>query len=111
MLTAVEEQGANAVHGAEGEAFNAGETIIHHIANTAEHPVIHLPKIMVIDFSISKHVVMLWLVALIIFGLITWIVRRYLKQGPVPTGFGNALEFIVMWIRDTIVEPNVGKNG
>jgi len=110
MLTAVEEQGAGAGHGAaEGEAFNAGETIIHHIANTAEHPVIHLPKLMGIDFSISKHVVMLWLVALIVFGLITWIVRRYLKQGPVPSGLGNALEFIVVWMRDSIVEPNVGK--
>ena len=107
MLTAAEEHGAG--HGAEGEAFNAGETIIHHIANTAEHPVIHLPKIMGIDFSISKHVVMLWLVALIVFGLITWIVRRSLKQGPVPTGLGNALEFVVLWVRDTIVEPNVGK--
>lgn len=107
MLTAVEEQGAG--HGAESEAFNAGETIIHHIANTVEHPVIHLPKVMGIDFSISKHVVMLWLVALVVFGLITWIVRRSLKQGPVPTGFGNALEFVVLWVRDSIVEPNVGK--
>jgi F-type H+-transporting ATPase subunit a len=110
MLTAVQEQAANAVHGtAENEAFNAGETIIHHIANTVEHPVIHLPKVMGIDFSISKHVVMLWLVALIVFALVTWVVRRYLKQGPVPSGLGNALEFVVVAVRDLIVEPNVGK--
>jgi F-type H+-transporting ATPase subunit a len=110
MLTAVAEQGAGAGHGAaENEAFNAGETIIHHIANTAGHPVIHLPKVMGIDFSISKHVVMLWLVALIVFGLITWVVRRYLKQGPVPSGIGNALELVVEYARDSIVEPNVGK--
>jgi F-type H+-transporting ATPase subunit a len=110
MLTAVQEQAANAVHGtAENEAFNAGETIIHHIANTVEHPVIHLPKVMGIDFSISKHVVMLWLVALIVFTLITWVVRRYLKQGSVPSGLGNALEFAVVAVRDLIVEPNVGK--
>ncbi len=108
MLTAVAEQSAG--HGAaEGEAFNAGETIIHHIANTVEHPVIHLPKVFGIDFSITKHVVMLWLVALVVFGLITWIVRRSIKKGPVPTGPGNALEFVVLWVRDTIVEPNVGK--
>jgi F-type H+-transporting ATPase subunit a len=110
MLTAVQEQAANAVNGAaEDEAFNAGETIIHHIANTVEHPVIHLPKVMGIDFSISKHVVMLWLVALIVFALVTWVVRRYLKQGPVPSGLGNALEFVVVAVRDLIVEPNVGK--
>ena len=118
MLAAVQEHGADVVnaaagHGAaENEAFNAGETIIHHIANTAGHPVIHLPKVLGIDFSISKHVVMLWLVASIVFGLITWIVRRYLKHAerdPVPLGSENALEFAVVWVRDSIVEPNVGK--
>jgi len=95
-------------HG-ESEAFNAGETIIHHIANNAEHPVIHLPKVFGIDFSITKHVFMLWFVAFIVFVLITWIVRRYLKQGPVPKGAGNALELVVEFVRDTIVKPNVGE--
>jgi F-type H+-transporting ATPase subunit a len=92
----------------EREGFQAGETIIHHIANTAQNPVIHLPKVFGIDFSISKHVIMLWLVALLVFLLITWIVRRNLKRGPVPTGLGNGLEFLVEYIRDSIVEPNVG---
>jgi len=91
------------------EGFNAGETILHHITNTVDHPIIHLPKVFGIDFSITKHVFMLWFVAFIVFILITWIVRRYLKQGPVPTGAGNALEFVVMAIRDSIVKPNVGE--
>ena len=109
LLAAVQDHGAAAGHAAsEGEAFNAGETIIHHIANNAEHPIIHLPKILGIDFSISKHVFMLWLVALLIFTVITWIVRRYLKQGPVPSGMGNGLEAIVEYVRDSIVQPNVG---
>jgi F-type H+-transporting ATPase subunit a len=107
MSAAVQEHGAAAEHGAS-EGFNAGETIIHHIANNTEHPVIHLPKVFGIDFSITKHVFMLWLVAFIVFVLITWIVRRYLKRGPVPSGAGNALEFIVHWVRDSIVQPNVG---
>jgi F-type H+-transporting ATPase subunit a len=109
LLAAVQDHGAAAAHAAsEGEAFNAGETIIHHIANNAGHPIIHLPKILGIDFSISKHVFMLWLVALLVFAVITWIVRRYLKQGPVPSGMGNMLEAVVEWIRDSIVQPNVG---
>jgi F-type H+-transporting ATPase subunit a len=92
----------------EAEPFNAGETILHHIANNSGHPIIPLPKIFGIDFSITKHVFMLWFVALLVFVLITWVVRRYRKQGPVPSGLGNALETVVEYIRDSIVQPNVG---
>jgi F-type H+-transporting ATPase subunit a len=110
LLAAVEQQGAAVGHVAtENEAYDAGETILHHIANTAAHPVIHLPKVFGIDFSISKHVFMVWFVAFLVFVLITWIVRRYLKQGPVPSGLGHGLEFVVEYVRDSIVEPNVGK--
>lgn len=109
LLAAVQNHGAAAGHAAgESEAFNAGETIIHHIANNAEHPIIHLPRIFGIDFSVTKHVFMLWLVALLVFVGITWIVRRYLKRGPVPSGAGNALEAVVEYVRDSIVRPNVG---
>ena len=52
---------------------------------------------------------MLWIVALIAFVLITWIIRRYLKQGPVPSGLGNGLEAVVEFVRDSIVLPNVGE--
>jgi F-type H+-transporting ATPase subunit a len=94
---------------AEAEPFNAGETIIHHVANNTENPIIRLPKIFGIDFSITKHVFMLWLVAILVFVIIAWIVRRYRKQGPVPSGLGNALEAVVEFIRDSIVLPNVGE--
>jgi F-type H+-transporting ATPase subunit a len=99
---------AAAGHGAgESEPFNAGETIMHHIANS-KHAIISLPKIGPIDLSITKHVLMLWLVAFLVFVLITWIVRRYKKQGPLPSGMGNGLEAVVEYIRDSIVLPNVG---
>jgi F-type H+-transporting ATPase subunit a len=106
-------------HGAEkaadhaAGAFNAGETIIGHVANSSlDHPLIHLPPIAGIDFSVTKHVFMLWLVAAIVFFLVTWTVRRYLaaeQQQPVPRGFGNALEAVVEFIRDAIALPNVGQ--
>ena len=94
-------------HGAE-HAFDAGETIIGHIAN-GEHPVLPLPAIAGIDFSISKHVFMLLLVATTLFFLITLVVRRYLRQDQmIPSGFMNGLEFVVEFVRDAIVLPNVG---
>src|SRR6185503_12806588 len=52
----------------------------------------------------------LWLVAGLVFTIVTWTVRRYLKQDRlVPTGFMGAVEAMVEFIRDSIVLPNVGK--
>src|SRR5215213_3984912 len=102
-----------AEHAAEkaAEGFNAGEVIIGHVANSPlDHPLIHLPKIMGIDFSVTKHVLMLWLVAATVFVVVTWVVRRYLKQDRlIPSGAMNGLEAIVEFVRDEIVQPNVGR--
>jgi F-type H+-transporting ATPase subunit a len=91
--------------------FNPGEVIIEHVANTSlDHPLIHLPKIAGIDFSVTKHVLMVWVVAAIVFVVVTLAVRRYLRQDRhIPSGFMNGLEFIVLYVRDNIAEPNVGK--
>jgi F-type H+-transporting ATPase subunit a len=91
--------------------FDAGETIIHHVSNSSINaPLIHLPKILGIDFSVTKHVLMLWLVAAFVFVVVTVTIRRYLKQDRlVPSGFMNALEALVEFIRDTIGLPNFGK--
>ena len=105
-------EAAQAVEAAPG-TFNAGETIIGHVANSShEHPLIHLPTVMGIDFSVTKHVLMLWLVAALLFVVITSLVRRYVKLGPdrlVPRGATTALEITVEFVRDAIVLPNVGR--
>jgi F-type H+-transporting ATPase subunit a len=92
------------------QGFNAGETIIEHVSNSGhDHPLIALRRILGIDFSVTKHVFMLWLVAAFVFFVVTLTVRRYLKQDRlIPSGFMNALEAIVEYIRDSIVRPNVG---
>ena len=92
------------------EGFDAGEMIIGHVANSSfEHPILRLPPLFGIDFSVTKHVFMLLLVATAVFLAITLAVRRYLRQERlVPGGFMNALEFVVEFIRDSIVRPNVG---
>jgi F-type H+-transporting ATPase subunit a len=105
-----QEHAAAAVEGHAGK-FDAGETIIHHVANSSiNEPLVHLPKILGIDFSVTKHVLMLWLVAAALFVVVTWAVRRYLKQDRlIPSGFMNGLEMVVEFVRDEIVQPNVGK--
>src|SRR5687768_13110235 len=105
----VEEHAAEAA-GAAAEGFNAGEVIIEHVANSGlDHPLIHLPTIAGIDFSVTKHVFMLWVVAALVFTVVTFSVRRYLRQDRlVPSGFMNALESMVEFIRDSVVQPAVG---
>jgi F-type H+-transporting ATPase subunit a len=106
----VVESAAGAVSEA-AEKFNAGEVIIEHVSNSSiDHPLIHLPTLFGIDFSVTKHVFMLWVVAALVFVVVTATVRRYLRQDRlVPSGFMNALEIVVEFVRDGIVEPNVGR--
>jgi F-type H+-transporting ATPase subunit a len=90
--------------------FDPGETIIEHVANSPlDHPLVHLPPVFGIDLSVTKHVLMLWLVAAVLFVVVTWTVRRYLRQSAeAPSGFMNALEYVVEFVRDGIARPNVG---
>src|SRR5262249_60408355 len=91
--------------------FNAGEVIMHHVANSPiDEPLIHLPKIAGIDFSVTKHVFMLWFVAVIVFVVVTWAGRRDLKQERlIPSGVMNALEAGGEVVRDDIGPPHVGR--
>jgi len=90
--------------------FNAGETILEHVSNSSiDQPLIHLSKVFGIDLSVTKHVLMLWIVAAIVFGFITWAVRKFLRQErPVPDAFMALIEIVVEFVRDDIVQPNVG---
>jgi F-type H+-transporting ATPase subunit a len=110
MVQEIAHQAEHTATEAQAEAFNAGKTIIEHVSNAKDHPILHLPTIMGIDFSVTKHVMMLWLVAGFVFLLVTVAVRRYLRQDRlVPSGFMNSLEAVVEFIRDSIVAPNVGR--
>ena len=101
---------AHAAEAAVEGGFNAGETIIEHVANSPiDHPLIHLPTLLGVDMSVTKHVLMLWIVATILFVAVTLVVRRYLRQERlVPGRTMMALETVVEFTRDTIVQPNVG---
>jgi F-type H+-transporting ATPase subunit a len=97
--------------GAAQGKFNAADTIIGHVANTGlDHPILHIGTFYGINFDVTKHVFMVWVVAAFVFVTVTMMVRRYLAQSRlVPTGGMNALEAGVEFVRDSIVLPNVGK--
>jgi len=100
-------------HGA-GEVFNVSELIMHHISNSHEIEIpftsvsIPLPQIHVagIDLSITKHVVMLWIASIALFGIARLGARR--ASDAVPTGWRNAFEVLIKYLRDEIVRRAIG---
>ena len=105
-------QAAGEAGHAASETFDAGATIIGHIANSPiDHPLIAIPPIFGINFSVTKHVLMLWVAAAFLLIVVTTAVRRYVRQGQMaPSGpVMGLIEYVIVRIRDEIVAPNVGK--
>jgi F-type H+-transporting ATPase subunit a len=105
------EHAADAGHAA-AETFDAGATILGHVANSPlDHPLVPLPPVFGIDMSITKHVLMLWVAAVFLLVVVTAAVRRYARDGQmVPKGpVMGLIEYVAVRIRDEIVAPNVGK--
>ena len=100
-----------------GKEEDIGEYIIHHVQNSSEWNFfglhIHLPQFepvnilgLTVDFSITNHVVMIWLAGiflLLLFGL------SFRKRKMVPTGLAALLEMLVLFIRDDIAIANMGE--
>lgn len=95
---------------------NIGHWIINHITNSNEWHIpwlhLHLPLFkpfqflgITIDLSISNHLVMLWIAAVIILLLF----RSVKTKNQVQTGLGMFLETIVVFVRDEIAIANMGK--
>jgi F-type H+-transporting ATPase subunit a len=60
--------------------------------------------------SITKHVVFLWLAAILLITVVSMVARRN-SRGGVPHGFGNLVEVFITFVRDDIVIPNMGTAG
>ncbi len=63
----------------------------------------------VYDFSITKNVLMLFIVAALILFVFISVARGFKKNaGNAPTGIQSFFEPIIIYIRDEIVKPNIG---
>ena len=102
--------GSSGDHEAVSVMERVGDNIIHHVSNSAiEHPILHLPHLYNIDMSVTKHVLMLWIVAVSVGLFVIIPVQKFVKQNKlIPSGLMNFIEIIVTFVRDTIVKPNVG---
>jgi F-type H+-transporting ATPase subunit a len=62
-----------------------------------------------LDFSITKSVFTLMVVALLMFWLFTSLAKSFSKNGGISAGAGRLFEPLVLYIRDEIAIPNIGE--
>jgi len=103
---------ANTNNSGQSVLEQVGPNIIHHVSNSdINHPIIQLPKVFGIDFSVTKHVFMLWIVAIIVSAVIVLPLRSYLVSGGKrKSRWVTLIEYIVEFVKDSISRPNVGQN-
>jgi F-type H+-transporting ATPase subunit a len=90
-----------------GGSDGLGQQIIEHVSNGPVIVPLHAGPI---DLSITKHVVMLWVTALLVGTMFIWYARRAGKaRDGVPSGrFATMVDFFVETIHNQIVLPNIG---
>ena len=115
---------ANGLHTMMSSAFHHGEEVVESkggyyklfhekiyktdasgTINLDEHQ--HATNEKVMDFSITKTVLMVVVTALLMIFIFGGIARSY-KNSLVPTGAGKILEPLILFIRDDIAKPNIG---
>ncbi|TNJ39578.1 F0F1 ATP synthase subunit A [Chlorobaculum thiosulfatiphilum] len=102
---------------AEGGEEKPGDLIMHHILDNhtfAFEPFgeVHLPRIEVAgyDISITKHVVMIWLAAilLVVIASAAGASVRKMSANQAPKGVANVFESLVDFISNDVAKPNIG---
>jgi len=125
LAAVVQEHGQEAAaHGAEAAGHgeeDIGTTLMHHLTDAPELElpwgVVHLPHFeplqlgpLTLDLSPTKHVVFLFLAAIVctvVFVTLGRIARK--KTGEdAPSGFANAMEAMVLYFRDEVARRNIG---
>jgi len=104
---------ADTLHQAKGDV--GSDWIMHHILDSHElefapFGAIPLPHLSLFgfDISITKHVVFLWIVAILL--LISFkIAANAYKKSRIPHGFTNFIEILIVFVRDEIAKPTIGK--
>lgn len=90
--------------------------ILHHVLDGREIELpflgyLHIPQIpqvFGIDITPTKHVVFMWIAAILVFITFYAIGKRY-KTSLVPKRLTNFFEVLIVFVRDEIAEPTIGK--
>lgn len=85
--------------------FKIDEYVMHHVTNSHEWKIPFLPAIQLPPFlSLHALMIVIWTVVLLMLFLVV-----YKRNQRVPTGWTNALEAFVQFIRDDIAIPSLGE--
>ena len=69
-----------------------------------------IPKILGIDLSITKHVILIWVVSALVITLGILGTSRYRNnKNALPSKFSSLFEILIEFIRNNIIIPNIGK--
>ncbi len=100
---------------AHSNSNSSSDWIMHHVMDGnyldfSPFGKIYLPQIELfgIDISITRHVIVMWLGAILI-ALIFFNVAKSYKKSLVPKGSTNFWEVFIIFVRDEIAKPTIGK--
>lgn len=96
-------------------ADSGSDWIMHHIMDGnyldfSPFGKIYLPQFELfgIDISITRHVVFMWLGALLLFLVFLNVAKSY-RKSLAPSGLANFWEVFIVFVRDEIAKPTIGK--
>lgn len=103
-------------HGMEENLAADGKTRIsnsyngYHLERNIKEKLIADDGSKVYDFSLTKNIVCMLLSVALMLWIFISVGRKYSRQGSgkAPSGFQNALEPIIMFMRDEVAKPNLG---
>lgn len=90
--------------------------ILHHVMDGREIElpflgyvqIPQIPPVFGIDITPTKHVVFMWIAAVLVFVCLYAVARSY-KKSLVPKRLANFFEVFIIFVRDEIAEPTLGK--
>jgi F-type H+-transporting ATPase subunit a len=105
----------------QGNQPDLGGMIMHHLVDLPEWELpfytLHFPKLdpvhlgpLTFDFSPTKHAALLLIAAVICIFMLVLAARAVTRRGAgsAPSGWGNAIESLVVYFRDEVVRTNIG---
>ena len=83
----------------------------YHLEHGMKESIVSEDGASIIDFSITKNVLSMIISVILLVWIMTAVAKKYKKNGTMkaPSGFQNALEPVITFIRDDVAKPNIGR--
>jgi F-type H+-transporting ATPase subunit a len=107
----------NSVDTLGSHSGSGSDWILHHVMDSRVldfQPIgeIHIPQfpvILGIDITPTKHVVFMWIAALLVLLIFSMVAGKY-KKSLIPKGVANFFEILIVFVKDEIAKPALGSN-